>query len=91
MKNWKRNSLFNETGLPWVLPSPNMPSLQTAIIYPGMVLAEALNISEGRGTTIPFELFGAPFIDSLKLKANLDSRKLQGCAFRIHNFIPTLQ
>lgn len=89
MKNWKRNTLFNETGLPWVLPSPNMPSLQTAIVYPGMVLAEALNLSEGRGTTIPFELFGAPYIDSLKLKANLDSRKIQGCAFRIHNFIPT--
>lgn len=89
MKDWNRNSFYNETGLPWVLPSPNMPSLQTAIVYPGMVLTEALNISEGRGTTLPFELFGAPFIDPEKLKKNLDSRKIPGCMFRIHGFIPT--
>lgn len=89
MEGWKRNSFYNETGLPWVLPSPNMPSLQTAIVYPGMVLAEALNISEGRGTTLPFELFGAPFIDPEKLKKNLDSRKIPGCMFRVHGFIPT--
>jgi uncharacterized protein YbbC (DUF1343 family) len=89
MKNWKRSSLFSETGLPWVLPSPNMPTLQTAIVYPGTVLIEALNLSEGRGTTIPFELFGAPFIDSEKLKKNLNSRNIEGCTFRIHNFIPT--
>jgi uncharacterized protein YbbC (DUF1343 family) len=89
MKNWRRSSLYPETGLPWVLPSPNMPTVQTAIVYPGTVLIEALNISEGRGTTIPFELFGAPFIDAYKLKKNLDSRNLKGCAFRTHNFIPT--
>ena len=89
MKNWKRSSLFSDTGLPWVLPSPNMPTLQTALVYPGTVLIEALNLSEGRGTTIPFELFGAPFIESDKLKKNLDSRRIEGCAFRIHNFIPT--
>jgi uncharacterized protein YbbC (DUF1343 family) len=89
MKNWKRSSLFSDTGLPWVLPSPNMPSLNTAIVYPGTVLIEALNLSEGRGTTIPFELFGAPFIDSNRLKKNLDARNIEGCAFRIHNFIPT--
>lgn len=89
MKEWKRSSLFSETGLPWVLPSPNMPTLQTAIVYPGTVLIEALNLSEGRGTTIPFELFGAPFIDPVKLKKNLDSREISGCAFRIHSFIPT--
>lgn len=89
MKGWNRNSFFNETGIPWVLPSPNMPALQTAIVYPGTVLIEALNMSEGRGTTIPFELFGAPFIDPVKLKHNLDARKLPGCVFRIHNFIPT--
>jgi len=89
MKNWKRNSLFSETGLPWVLPSPNMPTLQTALVYPGTVLIEALNISEGRGTTIPFELFGAPFIDPEKLKKNLDERCIAGCVFRIHSFIPT--
>jgi uncharacterized protein YbbC (DUF1343 family) len=88
MKDWKRNSLFRETGLPWVLPSPNMPSLLTALVYPGTVLIEALNISEGRGTTIPFELFGAPFIDPEKLKKNLDERNIAGCVFRIHSFIP---
>ena len=89
MKNWKRYSLFTETGLPWVLPSPNIPTLQTALVYPGNVLIEALNLSEGRGTTIPFELFGAPFINSEKLKKNLYSRQISGCAFRSHDFIPT--
>lgn len=89
MKGWHRNSLFSDTGLPWVLPSPNLPTLQTAIVYPGMVLAEALNISEGRGTTIPFELFGAPFIKGERLKKELDERNIPGCVFRIHDFIPT--
>lgn len=89
MKNWKRSSLFGETGLPWVLPSPNIPTVQTALIYPGTVLIEALNLSEGRGTTIPFELFGAPFINSVELKKNLDSRHIRGCIFRSHDFIPT--
>ena len=89
MKGWHRHTLFSETGLPWVLPSPNMPTLQTAVVYPGTVLAEALNISEGRGTTIPFELIGAPFIDEEMLKKELDSRLIPGCIFRIHNFIPT--
>ena len=88
MKNWKRSSIFSETGLPWVLPSPNMPSVQTALVYPGTVLIEALNLSEGRGTTMPFELFGAPFIDQEKLKKNLDARHIEGCAFRPHEFIP---
>lgn len=88
MKNWKRASLYSDTGLPWVLPSPNMPTLSTAVVYPGTVLIEALNLSEGRGTTIPFELFGAPFINAEKLKKNLDNRKIEGCAFRTHNFIP---
>ena len=91
MQNWHRSSLYNETGLPWVLPSPNMPSLQTAVVYPGTVLTEALNLSEGRGTTIPFELFGAPFIDSEKLIKNLYDRKIEGCAFRKHSYIPTFQ
>jgi uncharacterized protein YbbC (DUF1343 family) len=89
MKNWRRSSLYSDTGLPWVLPSPNMPTEHTAIVYPGTVLIEALNLSEGRGTTIPFELFGAPYINSEKLKINLEERKIPGCAFRKHNFIPT--
>jgi uncharacterized protein YbbC (DUF1343 family) len=88
MKNWHRSMMYNHTGLPWILPSPNMPNLNTAIVYPGTVLIEALNISEGRGTTLPFELFGAPFIDNDKLKKTLDSRHIPGCLFRIHNFIP---
>lgn len=89
MKDWHRDSLFTETGLPWVLPSPNMPSIDTSMVYPGTVLAEALNISEGRGTTIPFELTGAPFINAYRLKDFLDKRKISGCVFRVHGFIPT--
>ncbi len=89
MENWKRSFLYSDTGLPWVLPSPNMPTLQAAIVYPGTVLIEALNLSEGRGTTIPFELFGAPFIKAEELKKNLTGRKIPGCAFRVHNYIPT--
>lgn len=88
MKNWVRTSLFSETGLPWVLPSPNMPTEKSAVVYPGTVLIEALNISEGRGTTIPFELFGSPAINAEKLKQNLLLRKIRGCAFREHGFIP---
>jgi uncharacterized protein YbbC (DUF1343 family) len=88
MKNWTRSLQYGATGLPWVLPSPNMPTAQTSLVYPGTVLIEALNLSEGRGTTLPFELFGAPFINNKKLKINLDSRKIKGCAFRVHNFIP---
>jgi uncharacterized protein YbbC (DUF1343 family) len=88
MKNWKRRSLFSETGLPWVLPSPNMPTEKTALVYPGTVLIEALNLSEGRGTTIPFELIGAPYINSVQLKKNLEGRNIKGCSFRIHDFIP---
>jgi uncharacterized protein YbbC (DUF1343 family) len=89
MKGWRRSSLYCETGIPWVIPSPNMPTPATAIVYPGTVLIEALNLSEGRGTTIPFELFGAPFINPEKLKKNLDARNIPGCVFRIHGFIPT--
>jgi uncharacterized protein YbbC (DUF1343 family) len=89
MKNWRRSSTFSDTGLPWIFPSPNMPTLNSALVYPGTVLIEALNISEGRGTTIPFELLGAPFIDSKKLIENLNSRRINGCAFRSQDFIPT--
>ena len=88
-EGWRRNSLYRETGLPWVLPSPNIPTPETALVYPGTVLAEALNISEGRGTVIPFELTGAPFIDSVRLLKELRNRKIPGCSFRIHDFIPT--
>ena len=88
-EGWRRDSLFRETGLPWVLPSPNMPSQESATVYPGTVLAEALNLSEGRGTVIPFELTGAPWINGRELLGELRTRDLPGCSFRIHDFIPT--
>lgn len=91
MEGWWRNSLWGETGLPWVLPSPNMPTVETAIVYPGMVLLEATNVSEGRGTTRPFELFGAPWIDMDIFKKVLYGFELSGCIFREHHFIPTFQ
>lgn len=88
-EGWNRNSMYSETGLPWVLPSPNMPTQQSATVYPGTVLAEALNVSEGRGTVIPFELIGAPWIDGRRLLQEMRSRNLPGCSFRMHDFIPT--
>lgn len=88
-EGWRRSMMYNETGLPWVIPSPNLPTLDSAIVYPGMVLFETINVSEGRGSTIPFELFGAPYLKTTELMKNLASRKIEGCAFRVHNFIPT--
>lgn len=88
-EGWRRDSLYRETGVPWVLPSPNMPTPETAIVYPGTVLAEALNLSEGRGTVIPFELTGAPFINATRLHNDLKSKNIPGCRLRIHDFIPT--
>jgi uncharacterized protein YbbC (DUF1343 family) len=89
MKNWRHQMWFDQTGLPWVMPSPNMPTLDTATVYPGMCLLEATNISEGRGTTRPFELFGAPFIDAEKLCRELNALKLPGVFFRENHFQPT--
>jgi uncharacterized protein YbbC (DUF1343 family) len=89
MKNWKRQMWFDETGLPWVMPSPNMPTLDTATVYPGMCLLEGTNISEGRGTTRPFEIFGAPFIDPEKLSSELNALNLPGVFFRENYFQPT--
>ena len=89
MKNWERAMWFNETGLPWVMPSPNMPTLDTATVYPGMCLLEGTNISEGRGTTRPFEVFGAPFIDAERLCCELNDLKLPGVFFRETYFQPT--
>lgn len=89
MEGWKRNSLFNQTGLPWVLPSPNMPTLNTALVYPGTVLIEGTNLSEGRGTTIPFELFGAPYLNTERLIKRIEEKNTAGCRFRKHDFIPT--
>jgi uncharacterized protein YbbC (DUF1343 family) len=91
MKNWKREMWFDETGLPWVMPSPNMPTLDTAIVYPGLCLLEGTNISEGRGTTRPFESFGAPFIDAEALARELNHLDLAGVYFRETYFQPSFQ
>ena len=89
MKNWKRAMWFDQTGLRWVMPSPNMPTLDTATVYPGMCLLEGTNISEGRGTTRPFEIFGAPFINAEVLCRELTNLKLPGVYFRENYFQPT--
>jgi uncharacterized protein YbbC (DUF1343 family) len=89
MKGWHRDMWFDDTGLPWVMPSPNMPALATATVYPGMCLLEGTNISEGRGTTQPFEIFGAPFIDAESLCQELNGLKLPGVFFRENYFQPT--
>jgi uncharacterized protein YbbC (DUF1343 family) len=89
MKGWKRTMWFDNTKLPWVFPSPNIPSPDTASVYPGMCLLEGTNLSEGRGTTRPFEIFGAPFIDPDTLLKRLSEFRLQGIVFRPMFFLPT--
>jgi uncharacterized protein YbbC (DUF1343 family) len=91
MRGWERAMWFDETGLPWVMPSPNMPTLDTATVYPGMCLFEGTNISEGRGTTRPFEIFGAPFVDTEKFCREMNDAKLPGVHFRETYFQPTFQ
>jgi uncharacterized protein YbbC (DUF1343 family) len=90
-EGWRREKFFDETGLPWVMPSPNMPTFDTAIVYPGQCLLEGTNLSEGRGTTRPFEICGAPWIDARELAARLDNESLPGVAFRPLWFRPTFQ
>jgi len=91
LRGWKRNMWSDKTGLPWVLPSPNMPTLDTATVYPGMCLLEGTTLSEGRGTTRPFEIFGAPFIDPDILITHLNRYDLPGITFRPMYFLPTFQ
>jgi uncharacterized protein YbbC (DUF1343 family) len=91
MQGWKRKAWFDQTDLPWVMPSPNMPTLDSALVYPGMCLFEGTNISEGRGTTRPFEIFGAPFIHSDTIVKILKEFKLPGVVFRPLSFQPTFQ
>ncbi len=86
MKGWRRAMTFPETGLPWVLPSPNMPTYETARVYPGGCLLEGTNASEGRGTTRPFEIFGAPFIDGKEIARRTS---LRGAVLRPTTFSPT--
>jgi uncharacterized protein YbbC (DUF1343 family) len=89
MKGWRRRYYYSDTKLQWTMPSPNMPTFATASVYPGMCLLEGTNISEGRGTTRPFELFGAPWIDPFRLVQTLKKRAISGAAFRPTYFMPT--
>jgi uncharacterized protein YbbC (DUF1343 family) len=89
MPRWPRDRYFDDTGLPWVLPSPNIPTLDSAIVYPGTVLFEGTNVSEGRGTTRPFELVGAPWVDPEPFAARLNALGLDGVHFRPAMFEPT--
>jgi uncharacterized protein YbbC (DUF1343 family) len=89
MSDWQRKIYFPDTQLPWVMPSPNMPAWETAMVYPGMCLFEGTNISEGRGTTCPFEIFGAPWLDGWRLSQNLNVLNLPGVYFRPLQFQPT--
>ena len=89
MDGWRRSMYFDETGLPWVLPSPNIPTLDTTIVYPGGVLFEGTRLSEGRGTTRPFEIIGAPWIDGERFADAMNHRNLPGVYFRPVFFEPT--
>jgi uncharacterized protein YbbC (DUF1343 family) len=89
MHGWRRQMYHDAAGAPWVMPSPNMPTLDTAIVYPGTVLFEGTNVSEGRGTTRPFELIGAPWVVAETFAADLNRRKLDGVVFRPAVFEPT--
>jgi len=89
MENWTRDEWFDETSLPWVVPSPNLPTLDAATVYPGQVMLEGTDLSEGRGTTRPFEIFGAPWIDGFTLAKELNALRLPGVKFREIWFTPT--
>lgn len=88
IKGWPRRDYFDARHAPWTVPSPNMPRFSTALVYPGMCLLEGTNVSEGRGTTTPFEMFGAPWIDPLCLARELRKKDIPGCDFRPAYFIP---
>lgn len=90
-EGWSRRMLFPETGLPWIMPSPNMPTFETAQVYPGGCLIEGTNLSEGRGTTRPFEIFGAPWLNEVTLAASLNDSGLNGFVARPLTFEPTFQ
>lgn len=89
MSGWRRGFYYEETGLPWVLPSPNMPLVETAVVYPGQVVLEGTNLSEGRGTTRPFEIFGAPYLQPDLLLAKVEGDALAGAVLREVDFRPT--
>lgn len=89
--DWSRSDYVDDTDAPWAMPSPNMPTVDTAIAYPGGCLFEGTNVSEGRGTTRPFEIFGAPFLDGWKLARDLNGLDLPGVRFQPFQFQPTFQ
>ena len=89
MNGWKRSMLFTETGLPWIAPSPNLPTPMSTMVYPGQVLWEGTNVSEGRGTAQPFELFGAPYIDVAKITSVFEATEIPGVLLRPVVFEPT--
>jgi uncharacterized protein YbbC (DUF1343 family) len=91
MRGWRRAMAYEDTGLPWVMPSPNIPTVDTAFAYPGGCLVEGTNLSEGRGTTRPFELVGAPWLDGHALARALEKERLPGVGFRAAAFTPTFQ
>jgi uncharacterized protein YbbC (DUF1343 family) len=91
MEGWSREMYWDATDVPWIMPSPNMPTLDTAFVYPGTVLLEGTMLSEGRGTTRPFELAGAPWLDGELLMARLNALGLRGVHFRASSFEPTFQ
>jgi uncharacterized protein YbbC (DUF1343 family) len=91
MEGWRRTMYWDDTGLPWVMPSPNIPSLDSALVFPGTVHIEGTNASEGRGTTRPFELVGAPWVRAERFAASLNARELPGAWFRPVVFEPTFQ
>lgn len=91
MTGWQREMFWDDTGLTWINPSPNMRSLDAALLYPGMCLLEGTNVSEGRGTDTPFELCGAPFVDSKRLAQQLNELHLPGIKVAPTSFTPTFQ
>lgn len=91
MEGWQREMWWSDTGLPWIIPSPNIPTAETCIVFPATVYIEGTELSEGRGTTKPFELNGAPFIDSYKWVAELDKFNFPGVIFRPCYFQPSFQ
>jgi uncharacterized protein YbbC (DUF1343 family) len=89
MSGWRREMQFDETGLPWLFPSPNMPTYATSAVYPGQVIWEGTNVSEGRGTCLPFELFGAPYLEHRQFLSEIDPADLAGAFLRPVAFEPT--
>jgi uncharacterized protein YbbC (DUF1343 family) len=89
MEGWRRTMWYEETRLPWAMPSPNIPTVETAAVYPGSVMVEGTTVSEGRGTTRPFEMIGAPYVEPRELAETLEAEGLPGVAFRPIHFQPT--